>query len=213
MALKQIALLALVLLALTGCKAKLIEVEIDQSNLIAVIEAGDPQSVEFSAVFSGLGELDDAARVQIDQISNVASSYFEGVEIEVDKDDFGYELEFEGEIPLVAAGDHENIKTPWFVIVEPATDFEGWYVVRMSASDTFSKFTDELQSINMMLSPDFANPTKFKLKLDGLMVMAPAVVLNGREELLFVGNLDGKNSLIFRDGVFDTIGAGFYFKN
>jgi hypothetical protein len=63
-----------------------------------------------------------------------------------------------------------------------------------------------------MLSLDEFHPTKFKLKGKSIQVVAPAVEINGESYLLYSQEIDGRVSLSFKGGAFDSVGAGFFIK-
>ena len=69
-----------------------------------------------------------------------------------------------------------------------------------------------MQSINFMLAPSEYHPVKFKLKGSGVQILAPAVEVDGKSHLLLNTQIDGKLKLLFKGGVFESTGAGFFFK-
>ena len=63
-----------------------------------------------------------------------------------------------------------------------------------------------------MLAPSEYHPVKFKLKGSGVQILAPAVEVDGKSHLLLNTQIDGKLKLLFKGGVFESTGAGFFFK-
>ena len=63
-----------------------------------------------------------------------------------------------------------------------------------------------------MLSPDEFHPTKIKLKGSDVRVIDSATEINGDAYLLYKGAVDGRVSMKFEGGIFDSTGAGFFIK-
>lgn len=198
---------AVFLLFLFGCKAKDIEIKISQKQIVESLNNNDV-TVSFEAIFNGVGKLDEEQKDNLNKLEKIVEKYFKEIDFEVVKSDFGYEVEIEGELPIVG---NLNIipSIPWYVSVKADSDFEGWIRVQVQTGSEFEQFNNEIKKINILLSADAGQPIEFKLKSKNTPVIAPAVIIDNEEHLIFVGKLDGRNSLRFKGGVFDEIGAGF----
>ena len=206
--LKHSVLISLICVFLFACKAKELTIELDIDDAIAASN-GDFDMVEFEAEFSTFGELDNEKRAQVEALENILSKYVELDDFELETNDNGFEVLVEGEVPIT---NDKNSDNAYFILVEDSDILKGYKELRFMTGDNFSSLKSEMGSINFMLSPDEFHPVKFKLKGSGVEILAPAVEVDGVGYLLYKANLDGRMKLLFKGGVFEKTGAGFFFK-
>ena len=206
--LKIVILFSVLGVFLFACKAKELNVELRIDDAVAALNGSDGM-VEFEAEFSGFGELDDEKRVQVEALENILTKYVELEDFELETKDSGFTITIEGEIPLT---NNPNIDNAYFILVSQSKILEGYKELRFMTGDDFSSLKGEMQSINFMLAPSEYHPVKFKLKGSGEQIIAPAVEVDGKSHLLLNTQIDGKLKLLFKGGVFESTGAGFFFK-
>src|SRR5690606_15577640 len=90
---------ALVLL-LAGCKADIVEVRLDSSDLADAIEGGSP-TARFIANFSTFGELDEEQRNQIDSMEDILESNLSIDDFQITAADHKTSVTVEGELPII----------------------------------------------------------------------------------------------------------------
>ena len=84
--------------------------------------------------------------------------------------------------------------------------------MELRTGSEFQNLSNQMSAINFMLSPDEFHPTKIKLRGKNVQVIVPATEIDGKSYLLYRGIVDGRISMKFEGGVFDTIGAGLFLK-
>ena len=106
----------------------------------------------------------------------------------------------------------ENSDNAYFILVEDSNILEGYKELRFMTGHNFDSLKGEMGSINFMLAPDEFHPVKFKIKGSDVEILAPAVEVDGISHLLYKADLDGRLKLLFKGGIFEKTGAGFFFK-
>jgi hypothetical protein len=66
----SVLLFATALLALAGCKADELDIDLRTDEILSVMQGGN-ETVEFEAVFSMFGDLDDERRAQISALKAI----------------------------------------------------------------------------------------------------------------------------------------------
>lgn len=205
---RNIFVLSMSCLALLGCKANVLEIDLSEKDLRSAA-SGDTEMVSFEAKFSTFGELDDAQKAQVSALETILEKYIALDDFELATTDMGFEVIIEGEIPLTS---NPNENSAYYLLVSPSTVMADYTLVQFHTGGDFDKMATEMQAINFMLAPDAYHPTTFKLKADALNIIATAVEKDGDSHLLWQGNIDGRERFKFAGGVYDNIGAGLYFK-
>jgi hypothetical protein len=193
---------------LFACKAKELNVDLRLDDAIDALDGSDIM-VEFEAEFAGFGDLDDEKRTQVEALENILTKYMEVEDFELETKDNGFTITIEGQIPLT---NNINNDSPYFLLISHSKTLEGYKELRFMTGDDFGSLKGEMQSINFMLAPDEYHPVKFKIKGSGKQILAPAVEVDGKSYLLLNTQLDGKLKLLFKGGVFEKTGAGFFFR-
>jgi hypothetical protein len=201
---KICALVVAATLALTGCKAKTVEMDLSADDVAAAV-AGEQVMVDFEATFENVGQLDPEKRAQVTEAENLLRQHMtiEGFELETTQ--MGFKITISGSLPVAASSD-----APYYIQVANSDTLAGYTRVQLAHGKGFNAMSKAIQRISFMLKPDAFHPTKIKWKGKGRQIIAPGVEVNGTGHLLYSGNDQGRVSLTFKDGVFDKIGAGFF---
>lgn len=142
-------------------------------------------------------------------LENILDEYMDISDFELETSSMGYTVTIEGEMPLTS---NTDVKDPYFLNATDSDILTGYTQLSLMTGDKFDNLKSDMQAINFMLSPDEFHPTKFKLKGKSIQVVAPAVEINGESYLLYSQEIDGRVSLSFKGGAFDSVGAGFFIK-
>ena len=204
MLLSSVVLLAL----LFGCKADELEIDLKASNVISVVQ-GETYNAEFEAVFSSFGVLDDEQRSQIDAIERIIENYVEITDFEIESTDMGFEITVEGELPVT---NDKDAAEAYFIHVAESTLFQGYYRAQLMTGTDFARMKSEMEEVNFMLSPDKYHPTQFRVEGQSVDVIAPAAQIEGTGYFMYQGTVDRRLTMNFKGGVFDDVGAGFFFR-
>ena len=207
MKIKNIILVALASIFLIACKAEIVEMDIKAKDVFAAAE-GEDGVIEFEAKFSNFGELDEEARVQVEALESILTKFMEITDFELETTDMGFEVTLEGEMPLT----NQTLDSAYYLHVSSSEILDGYTFLTLRTGNDFENLSNQMSAINFMLSPDEFHPTKIKLKGKDVQVIAPAAEINGKSYLLYNGAVDGRISMKFEGGVFDSIGAGFFIK-
>ncbi|MCR9256918.1 MAG: hypothetical protein NXI16_12590 [Alphaproteobacteria bacterium] len=205
---KRIAVIIGSVLMLAGCQAEMVEVTIT-TDAIRTVQNGGSESVPFEAQFKMLADLDNDTRTMIDALERVVSQSIDIDEFEIKTEEFGFAVELEGSIPM---SDDPNTPDPYFVLVSPSRVFDGYHTVELRTGYEFDMMLGQLTAINFMLAPDRYHPTQFRLRGDGLDLVAPAAEVDGEAHFLWTGPLKRRVNLTFRGGAYEQTGAGFLFR-
>jgi hypothetical protein len=205
---RKVGLIFASFIFLISCKAEEVEIALKAEDIFSAAQ-GEEQSVEFTATFSIFGELDDEQRVQVNALENILDEYMDISDFELETSSMGYTVTIEGEMPLTS---NTDVKDPYFLNATDSDILTGYTQLSLMTGDKFDNLKSDMQAINFMLSPDEFHPTKFKLKGKSIQVVAPAVEINGESYLLYSQEIDGRVSLSFKGGAFDSVGAGFFIK-
>ena len=206
--LKHFSLFSLICVFLFACKAKELTIELKIDDAIAAAN-GDLNMVEFEAEFSTFGELDNEKRAQVEALENILAKYLEIDDFELETNDNGFEVLIEGEVLIT---NDKNSDNAYFILVEDSNILDGYKELRFMTGHNFASLKGEMGSINFMLAPDEFHPVKFKIKGSDVEILAPAVEVDGVSHLLYKADLDGRLKLLFKGGIFEKTGAGFFFK-
>lgn len=205
----RLLLVSTALILLAGCKADEVEITLRTDDILDVSEGGS-EMVEFEAVFSTFGDLDDEERAQVEALEDILERYVELDDFELDKTDMGFEVSIEGEIAMTS---DLSTSDAYFVGVSPSKIVEGAYLVQLNTGSNFNAMQLEMEDISFMLSPDAFHPTRFKIRGDEEFdIIAPAVQIDGRYHLIWRGKTQDRISMTFANGAFDEVGAGFLIK-
>ena len=156
---------------LIGCKSELVEIDINTSDIVEVIN-GETIDVEFESVFSLISELDDETKIQLEKIETIAEKYASIDDFDVTEGEYlGLNIALEGELPMIYRSNgsiEESITSPWVVLISD-NDFLGSlssykYKIEFITTPSYTAFDGELQNINFMLTADQFQPVKFKIK-------------------------------------------------
>lgn len=191
-----------------GCKADELEIDIEAADAVSVLD-GETYSAEFEAVFSSIGDLDDEDRAQVESIRKIVNRYLEISDFELEATDMGFEVSVEGEIPVTSSKDSNE---PYFVHVSRSTLFDSYYRAQLKTGNAYTEMKNEMEAVNFMLSPEEYHPTQFRLTGESVEVIAPAAQVDGTAYYVFQGTVDRRLTMNFKGGVFDNIGAGFFFR-
>jgi len=192
---------------LISCKAEIVEIDIKAKDILAAAE-GEDEVVDFEAKFSNFGELDDESRAQIEALENILDKFMEITDFELETTDMGFEVTLEGEMPLT----NKTVDSAYYLHASASDILEGYTLLSLKTGSDFEALSSQMQAINFMLAPDEFHPTKIKLKGKDIRVIAPATEVNGQAYLLYNEVMDGRVSMKFEGGAFDSIGAGFFIK-
>ena len=199
-------LFATALVALAGCKADKVEIDLSDTDIQAA-GSGSREMVEFEATFSKFGEMDDEPRGDMGAVESIIAKYVDVDDFELEQTDMGFEVTVEGRIPLSSDPDTAE---PWFILVQPSETFPGTQRVQISNGRDFDSLEREARKINFMLAPDAFHPTQFRLDADGMDVLAPAVQVDGRYHLMWRATVTDRARMTFKGGAYESIGAGFF---
>lgn len=199
---------AICLIVLAACKADEVEVDLTIDDILAAA-AGEVRTVEFTAVFSTYGDLDDEERAQVNAIEQILGRYVSVDDFELLIEDNGYEVTIEGELPL---SNDPYSSAAYYVLVSPSTSIPGSLRVQMATGQSFDRMSQEMSGISFLLAPDAFHPTQFRLNADGHTVFAPAVQVDGEYHLMWSEALSNRVRLNFGGGAYDEIGAGFFIR-
>ena len=206
--LKHFSLFSVICVFLFACKAKELTIDLKIDDAIAAAN-GDLDMVKFEAEFSTFGELDNEKRAQVEALENILAKYLEIDDFELETNDNGFEVLIEGEVLIT---NDKNSDNAYFILVEDSNILEGYKELRFMTGHNFDSLKGEMGSINFMLAPDEFHPVKFKIKGSDVEILAPAVEVDGISHLLYKADLDGRLKLLFKGGIFEKTGAGFFFK-
>ena len=196
------------LVALAGCKADKIEIDLTE-KILQSAKSGQEEMVSFEATFSKFGKLDDAQKVQVSAIENILEDYIELEDFELATTDMGFEVIIEGEFPV--STDNVN-SSAYFLHITQSDTLKDYSLIQLKTGSSFDKMSTEMKAISFMLAPDAFHPTTFKIKGDGLDVIAIAAENNGDAHLIWKGTVNGRESFKYDGGIFDKTGAGLFFK-
>ena len=169
---------------------------------------GDVGIIEFEAKFSNFGDLDQEARTQVEALEKILNNFMVILDFELETTDMGFEITLEGEMPLT----NQTLDSAYYLHVSSSEILDGYTFVELRTGNEFDDLSNQMLAINFMLSPDEFHPTKIKLKGSDVQVIAPATEINGDAYLLYKGAVDGRVSMKFEGGIFDSTGAGFFIK-
>jgi hypothetical protein len=206
----------LVLLALAGCKADMLEVRVTAGDLADVL-AGKSVEVPFEANFRSFGDLDAEQREDLKHLQEIAERYLDIEDFQVNNDGSSTTVEIEGTLPLVGADAAAGYVYALVVdSVDEPTLAAFPYRLRLAAGDRFSAMEDEMQGVNYMSAPDEVNPVQFRLKADGddaLEVLAGGFSMGGENfGVRTVSIPQGEAaSLTFKGGAYDDVGGTLLF--
>lgn len=85
--------------------------------------------VEFEAVFSNFGRLDDDDRSEVEALEQIIGRYLEIDDFEIELSSMGYDVVIEGVIPLTA---DVNTASPYYVLVSQQSARDGTLLVQFS---------------------------------------------------------------------------------
>ena len=207
MKIKTCLLLILTSTLLMACKAEILEIDIKSKDVFSAVN-GEEEVVEFEAKFSNFGELDEESRAQVEALENILVKFMEITDFELETTDMGYEVTLEGEMPIT----NQDLDTAYYVHVSSSEIFDGFTFLELRTGSEFQNLSNQMSAINFMLSPDEFHPTKIKLRGKNVHVIVPSTEIDGKSYLLYRGIVDGRISMKFEGGVFDTIGAGLFLK-
>lgn len=201
-------LAVLVFASLAACKAERLEIELKEKTLQSAM-SGQNEMVNFEINFETIGTLDDGQKAQVKALESILENYIELDDFEIKTTDMGFEIDIEGEFLLTTNGSSENA---YFLHLSPSEELPGYTFLQLKTGGLFSKMKAEMQAINYMLAPNEYHPTDFKIKADGLEILAVATELDGESYLIWSGKVTGRERFSFRDGIYDKTGAGLFFK-
>lgn len=209
------------LFSLTGCKSDLVEVTLKTKDIKAAI-SGEIVMVEFETTFNLLAEYDEETKTEIDKMRAVAEKYFALEEFEVVKQDFGIDIEIEGEIPLVYMQDAsaESLETsPWIIKIRNfnhSGSLKSYpYIISLATTSNFQSFVNLMEDINILVSPDKFQPVKFKLRPSGddkLQIFTGGVIINGSSSIVKEMEVSDKINLTMKEGSYIDNFAAFLFQ-
>ena len=209
------------LFSLTGCKSDLVEVSLKTKDIKAAI-SGEVVMVEFETTFNLLAEYDEETKTEIDKMRAVAEKYFALEEFEVVKQDFGIDIEIEGEIPLVYMKDAtaESFETsPWIIKIRNfnhSGSLKSYpYIISLATTSNFQSFVNLMEDINILVSPDKFQPVKFKLRPSGddkLQIFTGGVIINGSSFIVKEMEVSEKINLTMKEGSYIDNFAAFLFQ-
>ena len=209
------------LFSLTGCKSDLVEVSLKTKDIKAAI-SGEVVMVEFETTFNLLAEYDEETKTEIDKMRVVAEKYFDLEEFEVVKQDFGIDIEIEGEIPLVYMQDAsaESLETsPWIIKIRNfnhSGSLKSYpYIISLATTSNFQSFVNLMEDINILVSPDKFQPVKFKLRPSGddkLQIFTGGVIINGSSFIVKEMEVSEKINLTMKEGSYIDNFAAFLFQ-
>ena len=210
-----------ILFSLTGCKSDLVEVSLKTKDIKAAI-SGEVVMVEFETTFNLLAEYDEETKTEIDKMRVVAEKYFDLEEFEVVKQDFGIDIEIEGEIPLVYMQDAsaESLETsPWIIKIRNfnhSGSLKSYpYIISLATTSNFQSFVNLMEDINILVSPDKFQPVKFKLRPSGddkLQIFTGGVIINGSSFIVKEMEVSEKINLTMKEGSYIDNFAAFLFQ-
>ena len=198
----------LVSIALAGCKADKMEIDLNEKVLQSA-KSGQEEMVSFEAKFSTFGELDDAQKAQVSAIEDILEDYIELEDFDLASTDMGFEVVIEGKIPV--STDSAN-SSAYFLLITQSDILTDYSLIQLKTGTSFDKMSTEMKAINFMLAPDAFHPTTFKIKGKKLDVIAIAAKIDGDEHLIWKGKVDGRERFKYDGGIFDKTGAGLFFK-
>ena len=209
------------LFSLTGCKSDLVEVSLKTKDIKAAI-SGEVVMVEFETTFNLLAEYNEETKTEIDKMRVVAEKYFDLEEFEVVKQDFGIDIEIEGEIPLVYMQDAsaESLETsPWIIKIRNfnhSGSLKSYpYIISLATTSNFQSFVNLMEDINILVSPDKFQPVKFKLRPSGddkLQIFTGGVIINGSSFIVKEMEVSEKINLTMKEGSYIDNFAAFLFQ-
>lgn len=193
----------LAMAALAACKADGTKIDISSDDL-ARARAGEVVMIDFQADFSMPSDLDDEQRADIDRLRSIAGQYLDISDFEIEKQDFGVKIAIEGKIPLVTA--QTGSQAPWFIAVSDfSSDMDR---ISLENGSDFDGLEAGMQDVNFMLTPDRAQPVKFRLSLGGqASVVVPAGRIDGAPVVLQRFDSVSDLSVDISGGIFDDTGA------
>lgn len=217
---RYLLLIFFFLFTLTGCKSEIVEISLKTKDIKTAI-SGEDVSIKFETTFSLLAEYDDTTKSEIKKIRNVVEEYFTIEEFEVIENDFGIDIEIEGEIPLVyVKNDSQSIETsPWVIKISDNNkkgSLENYpYKISLSNTANFNSIVKLIEDINILVTIDRFQPVKFKLRTsneDKLQIFTGGVVVNGESFIIMEEEISKRINLTMKEGVYSDNFASFYFK-
>lgn len=155
---KHICIAALACITLTACKPE-VELEIRQNDLETAAASQAVHYVDFEAeISSPFTTIDDKKRAEIAHMERVLNDHFPEAEVDVSFKDKGFEIEIEGELPIVAG--KSEIGTPWGVRVFDLNTTPKQYSVYLAKGAGWSAFAKDMNdAITFPRTPDFLEVT------------------------------------------------------
>ena len=78
--LKKTLILAVSLIALGACKAQKVEISMTENDLQSA-KSGQEEMVSFEAIFSSIGDLDDAQKAQVSAIEDILDNFLNSIKV------------------------------------------------------------------------------------------------------------------------------------
>lgn len=209
--------IAIVGLVLAGCKAELVEIRINSSDITRAIEDG-AATARFVANFSTFGELDAEQRQQIDAMESILESNLTIDDFQITTAEYKTNIAVEGVLPIVI-GDPGSAKGAFAVYVSAFADplLPGFsHFVQLSTGKAFQRMESDMQGVSYMLAIDAVQPVQYRLRADSggdLKILAGGVQIDGENYPLRSMNLpEGERiSLTFSGGAYENVSGGFLF--
>ena len=200
---------AVFLVFLSACKADEVEITFDASKAIGVAE-GTTAVATFEATFSGIGEIDNEQRREIDRFRDALEKYVSFEEFEVSAKDFGFEVSIEGEILIANEASQPDA---YFLHVQPSDIFPGYYRVQLKNGTNFSAMQATMRNINLMMSPNEFHPIEFRIRGENYQIIAVGTMVSARPYLIYKNdNVKKTIKLNMKEGIYDKVGAAVFLK-
>jgi len=205
---RRILLSVVVALALAGCRADEVEVNINTTELRSAL-AGNDVTVAFHAVFAHERPLNTRESAQVDDVWSALGDFVEMSDFSRETIDGRLRVTIDGEIPVRTS---RTARDAYYLSVTESQAFSGLHRVNLRTGERFEALRQALASVNFELDLAAVHPTRTTLTGRAPRVLAPAAGADGEAHLVYHDTLT--DNLTFRQAgaAFESTGPGFFIR-
>ena len=203
---------------LFGCNPEIVDVKVSTKDIKNSI-SGETVSVSFKTSINILANINDI-KDELSKIESIAEEYFDLEEFDITENDFGIDLEIEGELPLIYAKDVtlNNIKSPWVIKIEDNNNQVSLknysYILSLDTTQSYVNFNSLISGVNILANINKFQPIKLRLKVssdDDLSIFTGGVIIDGEGFVITERKVEKKITLIMKDGVYSKTFPKIFF--
>ena len=203
---------------LFGCNPEIIDVKVSTKDIKDSI-SGETVSVSFKTSINILANINDI-KDELSKIESIAEEYLDLEEFDITENDFGIDLEIEGELPLIYAKDVtlNNMKSPWVIKIEDNNNQGSLknysYILSLNTTPSYVNFNSLISGVNILANINKFQPIKLRLKVssdDDLSIFTGGVIIDGEGFVITERKVEKKITLIMKDGVYSKTFPKIFF--